>query len=87
VASRVLALVSFGKTPTTLVFLFTSLKSRSTMLVVRRAWRVVASREGEVGEGVPYAGLEDGDRLRKALPVKLRENSSSTSASAVLSGA
>ena len=39
VVTAVVALVSLGNTPTILVLLFTSLKSRSSMLVVRiRAW-------------------------------------------------
>src|SRR5215212_1878073 len=34
---------------------------------------MVASREGEVGESVPYARLEDRDGLRETLAVKLHK--------------
>src|SRR5215213_9422593 len=45
-----------------------------TLQHVRRAQLgVVASREGKVGQRVPYARLEDGDRLRETFAVELYE--------------
>src|SRR5215218_6664532 len=45
-----------------------------TLQHVRRAkLSVVASGEGEVGEGVPYARLEDRDGLRETSAVELHE--------------